>query len=395
MKNLCSYIFVIFIIFGQTNALGNNTTLFDTPKAIINFTIKNANYKPINNNESKNISKSTSQTFFESATKGLSKATLTSASKIKFNKRKEVKQFIKEMSKKHNFNKKDLNDLFGKFHTSSEILGYISKPYEQSNWGKYSKNFLNKNRINQGLEFWEKNSKALTMAENQYGVPAHIIIAIIGVETFYGKHKGNYPVVESLLTLSFDYPKRASFFKKELEEFLLLTREKNLDPLELKGSYAGAMGIPQFISSSYRNFAVNFKDNPSKKVDIINDISTAIASIANYFKLHGWQPKQPIVHNAWVKGKAYKSFISSITEKPKYSLQLLTNNKIYPNANLKKTDKFSLIELDTGKNKEYWLGAENFYVITRYNHSYNYAMAVYQLGMEIKKLKEKHDGNKK
>jgi len=298
-----------------------------------------------------------------------------------FLKRQDVQSFIKKMVTKHNFKESELTQWFMAIRPRPDIIEAISHPAEGTlPWHKYRKIFLIEKRIDGGVKFWQQHRKLLERAEKETGVPPRIIVAILGVETLYNKYKGRHPVMESLATIGFDYPKRARFFLSELEQFLLLAREEKVDPLKLKGSYAGAMGGPQFISSSYRRYAVDF-DNDGKR-DIWNNPADMIGSIANYFKVHGWKKDQAITVNANITGTDYTS---AVTKKLKPRLSLNDLNKIgvsssYPlNPDLKAT----LIELDQVKGKEYWIGLNNFYVITRYNHSAMYAMAAFQLSEAI------------
>lgn len=304
-----------------------------------------------------------------------------------FAERPEVKTFIQQMVDKHGFEKAKLTKLFQQFETSEEIIKKISHPYEEKPWHHYRKVFVTKKRILEGVRFWEKYEYSLKKAKKDFGVPPEIIVAILGAETFYGKTKGEYPVLQALSTLAFDYPKRGAFFLSELEQYLLLTREQRLPADKIKGSYAGAMGWPQFIASSYRNFAIDFAK--VGKIDLMNNAQNAIGSVANYFKINGWQPNQPIAYKAIIRGKKYKQLKLAGQQNPKPTLSLYTLKKynILP-SNSKINDlstQVSLMELDAGKNKEYWLGRNNFYVITRYNHSTNYAMAVYELSQQIAK----------
>lgn len=277
---------------------------------------------------------------------------------VVFAERPEVKQFVTELSQEYALDHSATMKLFAAVEPSPEVIQRITTPYEALPWDKYKKIFLNEKKISGGVEFWKKYKDVLTKAEATYGVPAELIVAIIGVESAYGDNNGKFPVLQALATLAFDYAPRATFFRSELKQYLLMTAEQGLDPLSLKGSYAGAMGFPQFIASSYRNYAVDF-DN-SGKIDIINNMPQAIGSVANYFKVHGWQQGQPV---------AYK--ISG------------------PDKMQSKDSNAKLLEFDAENGKEYWEGLNNFYVITRYNHSNNYALAVYQLSQEIAKQYKK------
>lgn len=320
--------------------------------------------------------------------------TLISTSTISFAKsfadREEVQEFIEHMVTKHKFNKQNLNDIFASVDSSEDIIRLISKPYETLDWGRYRKLFITKDRIKKGVKFWQAHEAILEKLEKQYKVPAEIIVSIVGVETFYGKNKGSYPVVQALSTIAFDYPKRATYFRKELEQFLLMTKEQNLDPRSVTGSYAGAMGIPQFMPSSYRNFAVNHTGTGS--VDIINSNDSALASVANYLRKNGWKDEKDKINQAIITGNKYKSFITEKLVRPKHTLEILNRNGVLASKKLQKSDKLSLITLEADNNNEYWLVDNNFYTITTYNRSFNYAMAVYQLSQEIKKAK--HNENK-
>ncbi|MDH5396481.1 MAG: lytic murein transglycosylase B, partial [Gammaproteobacteria bacterium] len=254
-------------------------------------------------------------------------------------------------------------------------------PAEGKPWYEYRPIFVTKKRTEGGIEFWKKNAIALARAEEKYGVPREIIVAIIGVETRYGKHAGRYPVFDSLATLAFAYPPRASFFKSELEQFLLMTREENIAPATLFGSYAGAMGMPQFIASSFRRYAVDF-DGDGKR-DLWNNPTDAIGSVANYFRKHHWKSGQPITHKVQVHGKRHNSLISKDL-KPSHSQQELLNNGVILPGQIQENLNGKLLRLKNPRTPEYWVAWDNFYVITRYNHSALYSMAVYQLSQQIK-----------
>ena len=293
-------------------------------------------------------------------------------------------EFIEKMASQYDFDATSLKNLFSQVIVSEIILKAISKPAEKRlSWYKYKDIFLNQKRINEGVIFLNKNWKKLQAAEKKFGVPAEIITAIIGVETFYGRITGSYRVVDALNTLGFYYPKRAAFFRKEFEQFLLLAREQGFDPLTLKGSYAGAMGMPQFISSSYRHYAIDFDGD--NIIDIWNNSNDAIGSIANYFAEHGWQKDRPIIAKVEVNGERYKSVLGKGL-KPDLGESELVKFGIKSNSFFEKNEKLKLFEYEGKSTNEYWLAHNNFYVITRYNHSHLYAMAVYQLSLEISKI---------
>lgn len=310
-----------------------------------------------------------------------------SSSATKFSHRKDVQQFIHYVSQKHKIDRTFLVGLFSIYGTEPKIIQLMDKPSESLPWYRYQERLLSKERIKAGVLFWKKHEALLNRVEKQYGVPAEIIVAILGIETFYGQRQGTYPVLQSLATLAFDYPRRATFFRAELEQFLLLVKEENLDPLQTLGSYSGAIGAPQFMPSSYRRFAVDFEGKGQRNLS--KNMADTLASIANYFKIHGWQPGDKVADRALVSGENYLPLQrASKDPKPNLTLQELANYNIRPakvayEKNKKLKAKF--ITLESPKNQiEPWLGFNNFYVITRYNHSTNYAMAVYQLSQRIR-----------
>ncbi len=305
-----------------------------------------------------------------------------------FSERPEVREFIAELQLSPQAKNQAL-DALSKLESSDEVIKRITTPYEALSWDKYKKHLVTEKRIKDGAKFWQNYYAALQQAQQEFGVPAQMIVAIIGVESSYGENRGKFLVLQALATLAFDYQPRAAFFRSELKEYLLLVTEQGLDPLELKGSYAGAMGAPQFISSSYRNFAIDF--DKSGKIDLINNMHQAIGSVANYFKVHGWQTGKPVAYKAKIKGKKSKELPIAIAKDPKPVLALRTLKEHGISTKEKLSDleeTVALLEFDNGSSKEYWVGFKNFYVITRYNHSSNYAMAVYQLSEAIAKLQQ-------
>ncbi len=291
-----------------------------------------------------------------------------------------VKQYINEISKRYNLGAAELRGLFNKISPQQSVLDKISRPAEKRlNWSTYRPIFLKQDRIDKGVAFMRDNAQLLQQAEQQFGVPKEIITAIIGVETKYGKITGNHPVFASVATLAFDYPPRSKFFKNELTEFLLFAREEQFDPLGITGSYAGAMGMAQFISSSYRRYAIDF-DGDGKR-DLWNSNADAIGSVANYFKTHKWIKGESIIERVEPKKETFRKLIDSEL-KPTVSQADLIGSGIYISG--KSAGKVSILSLSGAKGEEIWIGHYNFYVITRYNHSSLYAMAVYQLSESIK-----------
>lgn len=296
--------------------------------------------------------------------------------------RADVNEFIERMARQSDYSEEELVELFSGVKKQSHLFELLDKPAEKElQWHQYRHIFLKDRRIQQGVEFWREHVDLLTEISLKTGVPAEIIIAIIGVETFYGTYRGKDPVFDSLVTLAFDYPRRSAFFSRELEQLLLLTREQNMDPTTLMGSYAGAMGMPQFIASSYRSYAVDFDgDGQANLFDSIPDI---FASVANYFVKHGWRANEPIA------GPLTALENNSIDQlkpgvKPDYKWSDLSRNGLYSKTELDPNTAVALVKLEQKDAAEYWVGLQNFYVITRYNHSEMYAMAVYQLSLLIK-----------
>ena len=297
-----------------------------------------------------------------------------------FVEREEVRAYLDELSGSYGFSRNNLEKILSDHKPNKRIIDLISRPSEKRlQWHEYRKILVDEARIKLGVEFWNENIVALSEAEQLYSVAPEIIVAIIGVETRYGKIMGSYPVVEALSTLAFDYPPRAKFFRKELTEFFILTRDQKLDPASLTGSYAGAMGYGQFIPSSYRAYAVDFDGDNFK--DIWNNKADAIGSVANYFSRHGWQGDGPVI----VRG--YKtSHNLDVTANESLEPKLLAGDlrKKGIRNNLADNTKVALFEMQGERGQEYWLGLSDFYVITRYNRSSMYALAVFQLSQAIK-----------
>ncbi len=292
-----------------------------------------------------------------------------------------VQAFIRAMVQKHHFSARYLNTLFEHARLRPDILRTIARPAESKPWYVYRPIFVNAARVQGGVNFWKHNAATLARASKTYGVAPEILVAIIGVETRYGTHEGHYRVINALSTLAFAYPPRSAFFKRELEQFLLMTREEHLDPLSLMGSYAGAMGQPQFIASSFRHYAVDFDGDGVR--DLWNNPADAIGSVGNYFQRHGWVSGAPVVSRAQVSGTGYRALLGGL--KPQWTVADFKAHGVHiegvvptPGA------QGALIALAANDRQIYWVGWQNFYVITRYNNSPLYAMAVYQLSQAIR-----------
>ena len=297
-------------------------------------------------------------------------------------KRPEVKEFIAHMSASYGFKKRALRKLLKSADSQPAIIDAMSKPAEKAKlWYEYRPIFLNERRIREGTEFWIAHRQALDQASIKSGVAPEYLAAILGVETYYGRLTGTYRVLDALVTLSFDYPPRETFFRDELEQFLLLTRDAHLDPKTLKGSYAGAMGAPQFMPSNYRRYAVDADANG--RIDLWNDWPDVCASVGNYLKEHGWNAGEPVLEEATV-----------LPEKPddldgrKLALSetvgSLAAKGVNFDAELPADAPAILIAADEPDGIHWRVGYNNFFVITRYNHSALYAMAVYELAAAVK-----------
>ena len=292
----------------------------------------------------------------------------------------ELMPFVAQMSMA-GYPESDVRRILAEARVLPEVLDAISRPAEAKPWHAYRPIFLTETRIAKGVDFWKAERAALGRAEDIYGVPPEIIVAIIGVETLYGERVGRIRVLDSLVTLGFRYPRRSDFFLSELRHFLLLARDEGLDPLVVKGSYAGAMGVPQFISSSYRNYAVDFNGDGRK--DLISSTVDAIGSVANYLNRHGWQRGGEIAVAAEIDGDDYNE-LPALGTKPKLTMTELSRRGVRALGEVDAESRAALIELEQKNGTEFWLVLDNFYAITRYNHSELYAMAVTQLAWKIR-----------
>lgn len=301
----------------------------------------------------------------------------------------DIQNFIKLMVKKHGFNEQKLNELFTKVNLLPEIIKKRRSAVEQlPTWEIYQKLFIHVSRIQNGYAFWKKNAYVLCVVEKKFGVPASIIVATIGIESNYGRELGKYRVIDALTTQAFSHTAFDPIFYNELEEFLLLTREQNIDPLSVVGSYSGAIGQMQFMPSSFRRYAMSFSKNA--KIDPFHNEADVIISIANYYKQHGWQPNALIAVQAVMIGDRYNYLIKNNLVMPPFSVAELISLGVIPKIMIEPdTLSARVIELPTYYGKEYWLVFRNFEVIMFYNMSDYYAIAVYQLSDLIKEEKEK------
>ncbi len=302
--------------------------------------------------------------------------------------RDEVRHFVGRMAEKHGLDPDVVRDLLARAEHRQDIIDAISRPAEAMPWYRYRPIFMREDRIEEGVAFWAEHADTIAAAAERYEVAEEIIVAIIGVETRYGEHQGRYRVIDALSTLAFAYPPRAEFFRRELEHYLLLADEEGFDPLSIRGSYAGAMGIPQFISSSYRAYAVDGDGNGRR--DLLSSTADAVASVANYFREHRWRPDEPVVSRAELNQDTDVSGLANRGRQPYTTVGELRAAGVEPDLSLNDRTPATLMELDGEEGKEYWVGLHNFYVITRYNHSPLYALAVWQLSQAIRARMEKN-----
>jgi len=302
--------------------------------------------------------------------------------------RPEVAVFIDEMVAGYGFDARALRRFFAKVRYQQSVVNAMSRPVlAPPKWYQYAPQFLSSERIDGGVAFWRAHATALARAQNEFGVPAEVVVAIIGVETFYGRNTGSYRVADALTTLAFDYPRRAEYFKNELKHFLLQTRERKISPLEPRGSYAGAQGLPQFMPGSLRDYAVDF-DNDGR-IDLAGDVDDAVGSVANYLAKHGWQTGDPVMEPAAVEigsqddlERALDGGISDRRTLESWQGAGVSAGSI-PEA--RGGDSVGVLMLEEETEPSYWVVFNNWYVLTRYNRSRLYASAVWKLAQEVKR----------
>lgn len=291
--------------------------------------------------------------------------------------------FIDEMVEEHQFDANELRAAFAEVEVKQSILKAIARPAEKAKpWYEYRNIFLDQARIYAGADYWQKHADTLKTAEQTYGVPAEIILAILGVETRFGGNMGSFRVIDALSTLAFQYPPRSKFFRSELKHYLILSREEAMPPMEAVGSYAGAMGLGQFMPSSYRAYAVDFDGDGQR--DIWTNPVDAIGSIANYLHEHGWRAGESIVHATETTDENLTKELIDRGLKPSVSRDEAQAAGLSLENLPADADTFNVFSLTQRHNEELWLGRPNFYVITRYNHSRMYAMAVVDLAEAIR-----------
>jgi membrane-bound lytic murein transglycosylase B len=298
--------------------------------------------------------------------------------------RPDVEAFVRELARRHGLEESELKRVFERAQRLDPVLEAISRPAERvRTWEEYRALLITERRIAEGVDFWKKHRRTLERAERKYGVAPEYVVAIIGVETFYGRNTGNWRVVDALTTLAFDYPPRAGFFRSELENYLLMAREAGIDVFSVRGSYAGAIGIPQFMPSSARRYAVDFDGNGT--IDLQKSRADAIGSVANFLKAHGWERDADVAVQARVPDEGWRAFASGRFE-PKHSLNEMRQAGIEFNSPQPAGASGTVVELPNAERpSEFRVALRNFYVITRYNRSALYAAAVADLALELKK----------
>ena len=293
--------------------------------------------------------------------------------------RPEIEAFIEDMNRKHGYEPGPLRRLFSQVQPRPSIIRAMSTPGTARPWHEFRRRNV-EGRAEGGARFWSENAAALQRASRDFGVPPELIVATIGIETLYGRNMGSFRVIDALSTLAFDYPPRAEFFRRELEEYLLLVRDSGIDS-GTRGSYAGAIGIPQFIPSSYRKYAVDF-DGDGRR-DLVRSAADAIGSIANYYQMFGWKAGAPVVTPA-DPGSADVPTLIKAGIKPHIKVSELKSQGFTLRDAVDDQTEATVFSLETENGPRVMLGFNNFYVITRYNRSQNYAMAVYELSREIR-----------
>ncbi len=299
----------------------------------------------------------------------------------------DVELFIDQLASGHQFERSELRRLFRQAKLQNGVLRAMSRPFTARPWHEYRLSQLTEARIRGGVHYWQKHADILARVSAEYGVPEEIIVATLGLETSYGQHTGSSSVFDALATLAFAYPPRAEFFRGELQQFLLLSRELNIDPLRSKGSYAGALGISQFLPSSYRRYAIDFDGDGRRDLWSHAD---AIGSVANYYRSFGWKNGQPVIVAVERKSEALDGEFAQFLERgllPHVTVAAVRKSGVTPAEPVPDDALVSVFSAETEAGPRYWLGFNNFYVITRYNRSVNYALSVYELAQELRRAR--------
>jgi peptidoglycan lytic transglycosylase B len=301
-----------------------------------------------------------------------------------FAQRADVAAFIHELVERHAFKAEELHSVFSRTRREDAVLSAMrAQPRQSDSWEAYRALFVNERHLRNGLAFWQENRGALQRARRAYGVPEEIVVAIIGVETFYGRNTGRWRVIDALTTLAFDYPPRALFFRGELENYLLFARELQLDVFSVKGSYAGAIGMPQFMPGSYLRYAVDFDGDGT--INLLDNAADAIGSVANFLRRHGWRPGEPVQRPARISGEGYRGVVAADAQ-PRNTLDELRRLGVEARgAPLPGDMPAALLRLESPQKQDvYRIGMQNLYVLTRYNRNLFYAMSVADLAAQLR-----------
>ena len=292
-------------------------------------------------------------------------------------------QFIKTVSQKYQIPESKVSEIVKSINYNPEIIKKMTTPYEALDWQKYREHFITTPRIHGGQFYQTLHAKTFQQAYQQYGVNQNTITAIIGIESFYGKHTGTYNVLDTLGTLAFYYPPRAKFFQKELQQYIVLSLKNDLSITTLKGSYAGALGIPQFMPSSYNHYAVPGQAQQTS-INLFSNHDDAIMSVANFLRDAGWQRNQPVACSI-AANKAIKPTLASKSTQPQHTLAWYAQRQVSSacTQSLNPNTMAALVNMGSAATPDYWLVFNNFNAIMRYNPRINYAMAVFQLSQAI------------
>lgn len=299
--------------------------------------------------------------------------------------RPEVRAFIESLVDNHGFDADSLQTVFSRVRRSDDAIRLMTPapPTAKRSWNAYRSRFIDNSRITAGARFWREHDETVRRASQHYGVPEEIIVAIIGIETVFGRVTGDHRVIDVLTTLAFDYPRRADYFRSELEQYFLLTRQEGISPFSVLGSYAGAIGLPQFMPGSIRRWAVDFDGDG--QIDLRGSPADAIGSVASFLAAHGWAPGQPIRYEPRIADPDRLSPLIEAGITPAFTIDTLRDYGITSREPVSFDAKLALIDLPNGDDPpDYWLGAQNFYVITRYNRSSFYASAVIELAEALR-----------
>jgi membrane-bound lytic murein transglycosylase B len=304
--------------------------------------------------------------------------------------RPEVAAFIDSLAERHAFDREILGRLFAAVRRSDAAIRLMTPAPSDTrrSWQRYRSRFIDETRVAAGTRFWREHSATVARAAQEYGVPEEIIVAIIGVETIFGRVTGDHRVIDVLTTLAFDYPRRADYFRGELEQYLLLTRAEEIDPLSVRGSYAGAIGLPQFMPGSIRRWAIDFDGDG--RIDLRGSAADAIGSVANFLASHGWVPGEVPRQPVRIADPARLSPLIEAGIEPRFTIDELRAHGVDSPAPIAPETRFALIDLPNGDAPpDYWLGGRNFYVITRYNRSSFYASAVIELAEALQASRDR------